>query len=98
MSDHAPYGYSFCEPVSTTLDTWHLRPLTEVGLLFGGGIDTASLCGAFGADLRRSGWDTEGACNAAEIAKLRTQRGPRGEVAVCLRCLAVYDEQEGPMP
>lgn len=95
MNRHAPFGYAFCEPINATLDIWHLRPLTEAGPMLGGGIDTEALCGRFGADLPRSGWDTEGKCTPEMIAKLRTQRGPRGESAVCVACAERYDEQTG---
>jgi hypothetical protein len=44
-----PPQYAFCEEAPGGL--WHIRRLTDVGRKFGGGTDTAALCG------RRVSWD-----------------------------------------
>lgn len=47
--------YSFCESVyATSTSPWHIRQLSTEGPMFGGGIDTASLCGRV-----VEGWDLE---------------------------------------
>lgn len=35
-------SYTYCERLSATGNTWHLRPLTDTGLHPGGGIDSDS--------------------------------------------------------
>ena len=48
-------GYSFCESVAASgCSMWHIRKLGPKGPMFGGGIDTHSLCGHV-----KDGWDLE---------------------------------------
>lgn len=50
-------AWSFCEPDTVAgAAPWCLRPLTEAGQKFGGGVDTGSLCGRVRA---RHGWDID---------------------------------------
>lgn len=49
-------SYTYCERLSATGNTWHLRPLTDTGLHPGGGIDSDSLCGRVVAPY---GWDLD---------------------------------------
>jgi len=60
--------YSFCEGIMAGPHTrWHIRKLSSKGRKLGGGIDTASLCGAIGPvsdGVMRNGWDL-----AVEITK-----------------------------
>ena len=64
--DGSDHDYAFCEGVTASGLTWHLRFVTVTGLHCGGGIDTDSLCGVVRAPY---GWDIDVAVNETLPAK-----------------------------
>ena len=58
-----PEDFSFCESVhATARSCWHVRRLTDSGAKYGGGIDSASLCGRI-----EDGWDLQVEINQFHI-------------------------------
>lgn len=51
-----PNLYAFCESRHASgASKWHIRPLSDKGLMLGGGVDTDSLCGH--VTPKKGGWD-----------------------------------------
>jgi hypothetical protein len=84
-------AYSWCEPTwGGNFRTTHIRRLTAAGLMLGGGIDTAPLCGrAF------EGWDLEGTVTPLEATENSQLHYPNGTVDTCPECAAVLAEEWG---
>lgn len=69
--------YSYCEPVfAGSFGRWCIRPLTDAGPKYGGGVDTSSLCGR--VSLKLGGWD------------IRVPFGSVKKSVVCIRCLEIF--------
>lgn len=82
-------AYSFCEAATAgPLAAWHIRPLTAVGPKFGGGVDTASLCGHVRPAL--GGWDVRVAVDGYPLDK-----SFEGRRLVCATCVAAYRHGTG---
>ena len=80
--------YTFCEPAFVvTIRQWCIRPLTDAGKKFGGGIDTGPLCGKW----RGNGWDIDVEMTEHHLDK-----------SACHRCAELYrvavDAPEGESP
>ena len=70
--------YSFCESVTALpLSKWHIRKLTAKGQMFGGGVDTVSLCGHI--NLKMGGWDLN-----IELTDFHLENN------ACKSCLEIY--------
>lgn len=76
-------NYSFMEFVfASSISRWHIRKLTDKGKKFGGGIDTAPLCGQKHDDGKLiNGWDVRADINDR-----------RHDDHTCLGCLEKYNE------
>jgi len=72
--------FSFCESAHAIFfGRWHIRKLSEVGPMYGGGIDTDSLCGHVNPEI--GGWD------------LRVEITEHHLTHACPRCVAAYQAQ-----
>lgn len=70
--------YTFCEPVwASGLGLWCIRKTTDVGPKYGGGVDTASLCGHVPEG---NGWDLK-----VRLTEHHLQHN------ACKKCLAAYE-------
>jgi hypothetical protein len=85
--------YRFCESsLASSTSLWHIRPLTEAGSKYGGGIDTPSLCGhvvptnQVNAQGKQGwgGWDLEVQISERQL-----------DTNVCPKCVALYREATG---
>lgn len=75
--------YAFCEPSTAgPLARFHIRRLSEKGLMPGGGIDTPFLCGRS----RINGWDIENLRVTREEVEV--------EGRTCQRCAVAWREAE----
>ncbi len=79
-------SYSFMEFVyASSISRWHIRKLTDKGQKFGGGIDTAPLCGHKHNDGGLiNGWDLKVDINDR-----------RHDDHTCLECLDEYSKMPG---
>lgn len=86
-------GYAYCEAVTATpFSPHHIRKLTDVGMKFGGGVDTPTLCGR---DIHLSnGWDVA-AVLPEDAVGLMTWSEPRTVMndaswSACRPCVEAY--------
>jgi len=72
----------FCEPAMVTgAGWWCLRFVGEKGEMFGGGVDTPSLCGR--VDPEFNGWDID-----VRVTQARLDHS----YIACTRCRAIFKE------
>jgi len=71
--------FAFCESVhATSTSPWHIRKLTDKGMMTGGGADTKALCG------REVAWDVE--CEIEPLVLIQPD--------VCGKCVTAYGEKK----
>jgi len=71
--------FAFCESVhATSTSPWHIRKLTDKGMMTGGGADTKALCG------REVAWDVE--CEICPLVLIQPD--------VCGKCVTAYGEKK----
>lgn len=78
--------YTFCEPVIAGPNApWCIRPVSSAGRKYGGGIDTASLCGRVKPfDLGgQGGWDVR-----TDVTESVLEDRSRAQPMACPRCVA----------
>lgn len=79
--------FAFCEPSWATAESpEHIREVGPEGLMPGGGVPVAALCGR---DLAK-GWDLAGAVTPETVQALASPRDGDGRVFLCPPCADVY--------
>lgn len=77
--------YSFCEPTTAgPMAPWHIRRIGGGGQKFGGGVDTASLCGRVDP-AKLGGWDVRVPVDGYPLDRLVD-----GRRLVCAECVNAY--------
>src|SRR5690606_16852883 len=83
--------WSYCEPATAILNTWHIRRLTDTGRHLSGGVDTPSLCGRVDP-AKFGGWDLGAPFSWEEARRLCTQPFHGGGWMVCPGCVTAAEE------